>query len=298
VDERAWLTSDDPQRMLNVVTGQEACQVVNDQGGPHFHIKISDRKLRLFACACCRQVWNQLTDPRSRQAVEVAERYADGAVDGAQLRHADEGADGTAAFAANQPAASMAGWVAYWRPLDNGIIRGNTGTGAVEMVCAWGLDNRTGDPLVPASTQAALLRDLVGDPWLVVEREHDADPAPFTVWSRKENPGVGRRLLTIKDSWLTPTVLAIARRAYDEHCPADSLAVLADALADAGCASEDILRHLRGQERCLTCDLGDTYGSKRLWMSMCKECHKTGWMPLRGSHARGCHVLDTILGKE
>jgi len=38
----------------------------------------SERKLRLLACACCRQVWDLLPDPLSRQAVMVAERYADG----------------------------------------------------------------------------------------------------------------------------------------------------------------------------------------------------------------------------
>src|SRR5438876_11910029 len=36
------------------------------------------RKLQLFGCGCCRQIWEYVADPRCRAAVEVAELRADG----------------------------------------------------------------------------------------------------------------------------------------------------------------------------------------------------------------------------
>ena len=74
MDEADWLTSEDPNPMLATLHGQT-----------------SARKMRLFACACCRQfVWGRLADERTRDAVGVAERYADGLVRRAVLDEAGE----------------------------------------------------------------------------------------------------------------------------------------------------------------------------------------------------------------
>jgi hypothetical protein len=51
---------------------------------------VSDRKLRLLACACCRSVWKWLGNLEQR-AVELAERYADSQADDEErLTLADE----------------------------------------------------------------------------------------------------------------------------------------------------------------------------------------------------------------
>ena len=71
--EDEWLECTNPTPMLEFLRG-----------------KASERKLRLFAVACCRRISNLLRDERSRQAVEVGEWYADGLVTDDALEEARE----------------------------------------------------------------------------------------------------------------------------------------------------------------------------------------------------------------
>lgn len=70
----------------------------------------------------------------------------------------------------------------------------------------------------------------------------------------------------------------IAKRVYGERRWSD-MPILHDALLDAGCDDEDILRHCQGYE------------------SIPDGVQPPAEMLLRGPHVRGCWVLDLILGE-
>ena len=78
------------------------------------------------------------------------------------------------------------------------------------------------------------------------------------------------RPISINPIWLTPTVTTLATASYEERIMPSGeldparLAVLSDALEEAGCDSPDILAHLRSP----------------------------------GPHVRGCWPVDLLLGKE
>jgi hypothetical protein len=69
------------------------------------------------------------------------------------------------------------------------------------------------------------------------------------------------RPVALHPSWLTSTVTGLAETIYNDRA-FDRLPILADALQDAGCEDADILNHCRGT----------------------------------AAHARGCWVVDAVLG--
>src|SRR5947209_14606038 len=90
--EREWSGCTDLRLMLDQLRG-----------------RVSDRKLRLFAVACCRHIWALLPDERSRHAVDVAEQYADGRASQRERGTARAAALGAAGRYQRQEA-----WAAYW----------------------------------------------------------------------------------------------------------------------------------------------------------------------------------------
>jgi len=227
MNEEEWLSCTDPAPMLRHLQENH----------------VSQRKLRLLACACCRQIWDLLPDPRSRHAVEVAERYADGLASEVELGRVLPPA--MAATGATKHAADAAYWAANKKPgepLENVFAAAAAApsrqaaqkASSNDQIAVW-------HAIQTASVrnQVALIRDLVGDPFHPVV--------------------VDSRWLT----WAGGLVPQLAEGVYQDRA-FDRMPVLGDALEEAGCTNEAILRHCRQG----------------------------------GDHVRGCWVLDLLLGRE
>src|SRR5438477_162038 len=101
--ETDWLTCLDPHEMLNYLEKSEGNWVQRFLNWlPSRSHRARNRKLQLFACACCRHIWQLLSDERSRKAIEVFERYADGQASRRERRRASAAAT-AAASALNGP---------------------------------------------------------------------------------------------------------------------------------------------------------------------------------------------------
>jgi len=171
-------------------------------------LRISKRKRRLYVCGCCRLIWDRLTDPRCRDAVLLAERFADGKATRSQLvdaeRRARVVADSRTGFfqnAAWEVVAASNDWdFAIWRLFPRyGICTGDRQLGARATL---------------------LFRDIIGNPF---------------------------RIVFVLQEWLDwndRTAIKIAQTIYEERA-FDRMPILADALEEAGCTSADILDHCR-----------------------------------------------------
>jgi hypothetical protein len=217
----------------------------------------SDRKMRLFACACCRAVWPAFTEPSGRRSVDVAEQFADGLIDRPELRAAHAQAEAAGflellAWRASDPVARIAAEAAA---VDSATVHAAL-TAAGYPAQLWSGDpadqiHRDGPCGEGACAEyrrraADLLRCIFGNPFRIA-------PTVDSAWL----------------IWQGGTAQQLARAVYKErHLPEGTLdpyrlALLADALEDAGCSDAALLGHLRGP----------------------------------GPHVRGCWALDLISGR-
>jgi hypothetical protein len=246
VTEEDWQDCTDPRTMLAFLMG-----------------KFSERKLRLFLCACARSLWHLLDDEEARTAVEVAERYADGL-----------------AGVAEREVAYQRASERFWARLDEVVPA--PGVVSVQALFA---QLRLGKTHV--AVRAAGDADRLWQYYEGSLAQHEESLAPYRQghFDREEEQDpcellrdlcgpLPFRFVKVEPAWLSwgeGTVPRLAQAAYEErYLPSGELdskrlAVLADALEEAGCGNEEILTHLRQQ----------------------------GTL-----HVRGCWVVDLILSKD
>jgi hypothetical protein len=247
--------------------------------------KWSERKSRLFLCACCRRIRRLLSSRPCGNALDVLERYAEGVASAKELMAAHRTASGAGRKArellgsqelvaplATYGSARRAAWATYEQTLAQ--------RWAAEAIAQATLVKVTAESTREAAKcaqSAAVLADMVRQKAAGV-----LNPNPRIVHLRVFNKAHRSEELVQCDllrdifkpfastavdpawhSWNGGTIVVLAQFIYDERA-FDRLPILADALEESGCANQDVLVHCRHP----------------------------------GEHVRGCWAIDLILGKE
>jgi hypothetical protein len=201
--EQEWLDCADPEAILKFLRG-----------------KLSDRKLRLFACACVRELGPLVADRASKAALQVAERHADGRATEAKWYDARVAAWAASGAILQKVISPSSGWKARAAAQMVRAMVEESPTKAAHAAVRAVAESWYSEAAWCDATRRAFadsLRDLVGNPFRAVEA-----PQP----------------------WLNPAVSTTAQAVYEgRHF--DELPVVADALEEAGCTDEALLGHLR-----------------------------------------------------
>jgi len=269
--EQEWLECSDPREMLaEALLG-----------------RASERKLRLFACACCRAAPRLPPGGQALRGVGVAERLADGLAPDAEVATAAADVEvmlyqadqdrATALEDYHDEAGSLcrcpsceAEAAARWRA-KNSRADGEMGYRSLQASIVAEAAGLVAEAVGHALGPASGLLDAVGA--VCAAARQVAQPIEPQLGSLVRdlfgNPFRPARLAPAWVAWNGGTVPRLAQAAYDERALPEGtldparLAVQADALEEAGCRDADVLSHLRGP----------------------------------GPHVRGCWVIDLLLGK-
>jgi hypothetical protein len=275
VIEQQWLTGTDSLAMVEFLrgspTGEDTVTWWNSRWRFEDAGKGKDRKFRLFACACCRHIWDDIPEPCNRDAMVAVEDSLEGRLPAEALQ---------AAFAASS--------AVEWKE-DRSGRRSEPGYWAVKYL-------GRGFYKMTAAASALLVASqmlFMADEGYGREAVHEfnacyyagngvflrpfrwPEPIPVTVEAERAaqatllrcifgNPF--RRAPTLDPGWLEwkdGTATHLAHGIYEDRA-FDRLPILADALEEACCTDADVLAHCRAP----------------------------------GLHVRGCWVVDLLLGKE
>ncbi len=233
--EAQWNESTEPQKMLLALRASG---------------KASDRKLRLFAVACCRRIWHLLPDQNCREAVQAAEVSADREAGVGPLREVEAAGEVDCDHREDAPEERLGYYAggAIFQLGQERLASDMVAAAAAGAVACSALDTGGDRPAADAArrgeaaAQAALLRCIAGS--VLFRPLPPVAPAVLA-----GNGGIVGKL---------------AAGVYEERdFSQERMGVLADAAEEAGLEDAELLTHLRSP----------------------------------GPHARGCHVLDLLLGR-
>jgi hypothetical protein len=197
--EAEWLAATDPAQMMSLIWNG-----------------VSDRKLRLFAVACCRVMIAGVNEPSAARAVEASEQFADGSISEEELSAARR------ATTDDWNCVHEAGEV-------NSTFTRNAALGAAYQV----------------SRPSA--RKVVQEIGMLLRRQVGGVPKEFQIEVLRDTLGNPFRPILADPSWLTSDVRNLAEGIYADRA-FDRMPILADALQDAGCDVEDVLNHCRSHD--------------------------------------------------
>jgi hypothetical protein len=269
--EAEWDACADPRPMLDFLRG-----------------KASDRKLRLFAVACCRRFWTHLRAPSLREAVEASERCADGLATDDEMAAACESVRGQPQLDRlgidfkdfpNAATDEEEGWALWEQEEMTSAVA--SAASAVAWLCTPGeiggsRARSAARSLVEAAAHETVRKEISERRFQICESPEDTEQ--YLEIRREPERLVQASILrclcgplplrpapAVDHFWLAwngGTIAKLAAAIYEER-RFGNLPILADALEDAGCSDAAILAHCRTP----------------------------------GEHVRGCWVVDLLLGK-
>lgn len=197
-EEAIWLKADEPLRMLKLASAL-----------------ITNRKLRLLSCACCRHFKEFLASGPFLDAIECAELFADGKTTKAALKRARQGVCAVRHALSDDTETDRVEWVSLW--LSEVAASVNAFGGVV--------------PEIERFISEGLLQP------------NERPPVEAMIRCLFENPF---QPTAIASEWQTSEVVSLAQTIY-ETSEYDKL-VVAKELRKAGCTDKEILKHCRSKE--------------------------------------------------